>query len=265
MSPTSAISRASGRGSDNDDMSEKVVHDANGTSCQDGFGDELDRIRSAYAKRGNSSLYSFWEPAYLLAVQERERKLLALLAAFGFAPRLPVTRILEVGCGSGFWLREFLRWGAQPENIFGIDLLPDRVAAAKRLCPPGVTVKCQSAENLQTLPAPFDLILQSTVFTSILAPEMKARIAREMLSGLDKDGAIIWYDFHMDNPANPDVQGIHRDEIAQLFPDCKIHLQRITLAPPIGRPVALASPTLYGALSRIKLLCSHYIGVVKKQ
>jgi hypothetical protein len=36
------------------------------------------------------------------------------------------------------------------------------------------------------------------------------------------------------------------------------------LAPPIGRPVALSSPTLYGALSRIKLLCSHYIGVIKK-
>lgn len=94
---------------------------------------------------------------------------------------------------------------------------------------------------------------------------MKVKIASEMLSALDNDGAIIWYDFHMDNPANPDVRGIKRDEIGQLFSGCHIDVQKITLAPPIGRPVAHVSHTLYGALSRIKPLCSHYIGVITKE
>jgi hypothetical protein len=93
---------------------------------------------------------------------------------------------------------------------------------------------------------------------------MKARIAREMLSALESKGAILWYDFHVNNPVNPNVRGIHRDEIAQLFPGCKIHLQRITLAPPIGRRVARISPALYGVLSWIKPLCSHYLGFIRK-
>jgi len=228
------------------------------------FAGEVDRIRSAYARRASSSLYSLWEPAYLLAVQERERKLLELLSMFGFATFVQTARILEIGCGSGFWLREFVRWGAQPENIFGIDLLPERVATAKRLCPAGVTIKCQSASNLQGLPAPFDLILQSTVFTSILSREMKMQVASEMLSALDNKGAILWYDFHMNNPTNADVRGIKRNEIEELFRGCSVHLQKITLAPPIGRSLARVSPKLYGLASAIKPLCSHYLAIIRK-
>ena len=229
------------------------------------FSHETERIRIAYAKRIDSSLYSFWEPAQLLAVQERERKLLSLLAAFGFAERLRSAKILEIGCGSGLWLREFVRWGAQPENILGIDLLPERIAAAKRSSPAGISLMCQDASNLQNLPHRFDLILQATVFTSILSSEVKIQIANQMLSALDGSGLIVWYDFLMDNPANADVRGIKRQEIEQLFPNCEIHLNRVTLAPPIGRPVARVSHKLYGLASAMKPLCSHYLGIVRKK
>lgn len=245
-------------------MSEGVIQNVNGTGLPDPFAGELDRIRSAYAKRSGSSLYSFWDPAHLLSIQERERNLLQLLLASGFASRIGTAKILEIGCGSGAWLREFVRWGAQPENIVGIDLLPERVAVARRLCPNGINLTCQSASNLRTLPGPFDLILQSTLFTSILSRELKAQIAQEMLSVLDENGVIVWYDFHMNNPANRDVRGIDRGEIAGLFPGCNIDLQKITLAPPIGRFVAPISQTLYRALSIVKPLCTHYLGIIAR-
>src|SRR5213594_3358056 len=106
------------------------------------------RIRAAYAKRqGDDARYSWFSPGHLFIVQERERRLLALLHRYGFAP-LSSKRILEIGCGTGYWLREFIKWGARPEHITGVDLLSDRVAEAKKLCPEAVRVQCGSAADL---------------------------------------------------------------------------------------------------------------------
>ena len=55
-------------------------------------------------------------------VQQRERRLLALLRRYD-CENLESKKILEVGCGTGQWLRDFVKWGARPENVTGIDLL----------------------------------------------------------------------------------------------------------------------------------------------
>src|SRR5262245_5648861 len=96
------------------------------------------RIRTAYAKRQrNDGRYSWFSPGHLFMMQERERQLLTLLRRHGFA-LLDTYKMLEIGCGTGYWLREFIKWGARPENIAGVDLLPDRVTEAKKLCPEAV-------------------------------------------------------------------------------------------------------------------------------
>jgi SAM-dependent methyltransferase len=227
------------------------------------FAFEEARLRQVYAGRKQNAVYSPFEPAYLLALQERERKLLALLAQRGITS-LARTRILEAGCGSGPWLREFIRWGALPENLVGVDLLPEKIAQARRLCPAGITLSCGSAAHLEFEDGAFDLVLQSTVFTSILSPEMKQQAAREMLRVLRPSGCIVWYDFHVNNPRNPDVRGIKRTEIAALFPGCEVSLCRLTLAPPLGRPLARVSPLLYRLLSGLKPLCTHYLGIIRR-
>jgi SAM-dependent methyltransferase len=233
-------------------------------SSTDGIVSEADRIRAVYAKRRTRPVYSMFEPAQLLAVQERERKLLRLLASCGLASVLEKARILEVGCGTGSWLREFVRWGARPENIFGIDLVPERIAAARCLCPSAVTLKCQDATDLRDITCRFDIVLQSTVFTSILDPQMKRQIAREMLRVLNPEGMIVWYDFRVNNPINPDVRGIKKKEIEELFSGCNLRLEKLTLAPPLGRPIARMSRTLYRVASTIKPLCTHYLGIIRK-
>ena len=68
-----------------------------------------------------------------MAIQERERVLLRLLRHAGHYP-LANQKILEVGCGEGFWLRSLVHWGAQPHRVLGIDLLPERVARARATC-----------------------------------------------------------------------------------------------------------------------------------
>lgn len=226
---------------------------------------EEDRIRAEYAKRQtDDARYSWFNPGHLFLVQERERRLLALLQRYGFAP-LEAKKILEVGCGIGHWLREFIKWGARPENIVGVDLLPDRVAEARKLCPEAVAIHCGSATRLAFPDATFDLILQSTVFTSVLAPDTRQQLASEMLRVLKRDGLILWYDFHLNNPRNPQVQGIKRREIHQLFPGCRIELRRLTLVPLLARWLAPRSWFFAYLLGKIPLLCTHYLGVLRKQ
>jgi ubiquinone/menaquinone biosynthesis C-methylase UbiE len=222
------------------------------------------RLQEVYSKRqGDDVRYSWFNPGHLFIIQERERRLLALLSRYGCAP-LNTKKILEVGCGSGYWLREFIKWGARPENITGIDLLDNRIVEARQLCPAAVMIQCGSAARLALPDAILDLIIQSTVFTSILDSDMKQQIASEMLRVLKSDGLIVWYDYHVNNPWNPDVRGVKKKEIRRLFPDCRIELKRITLAPPLARWIAPRSWLLAYLLERIPLLCTHYIGIIRK-
>jgi SAM-dependent methyltransferase len=222
------------------------------------------RIRAAYARRhGDDVLYSWFSPGYLFMAQERERQILTLLKRHNFEA-LKTRKILEIGCGAGYWLREFIKWGASPENIVGVDLLPGSVSEAKQLCPSAVKIECASAAELAFPDATFDLVFQTTVFTSILDFDMKQRIAAEMIRVVKKQGAILWYDYHVNNPWNPDVRGIKKREIHELFPDCRIQLRRITLAPPLFRLLAPYSWLATYFLSKIPLLCTHYLGLIQE-
>ncbi len=224
---------------------------------------EEQRIKAAYARRGGIELYSRLNVAQLFLAQERERRTIALLKRHHLTP-LAERTILEIGCGLGNWLRDFVNWGATPTNLTGLDLLPDRVARAGELCPPGVTLLCGSAAQLELADESFDIVLQATVFTSILDGEFRRRAAAEMLRVLRPGGIVLWYDFHARNPRNPDVRGVTKREILALFPGCDVHLERITLAPPIARALARRSWSLCSTLGRIPLLCTHYLGAIRK-
>jgi SAM-dependent methyltransferase len=221
------------------------------------------RIQAAFARRRDGAPYSWFNAGHLFLIQGRERLLVTRLKQYGFAS-LDTKSVLEIGCGTGYWLREFVKWGARPEHIVGIDLLSDRVAEAKRLCPETVEIRCGSAAALPFPDGIFDLVLQSTVFTSILDFKMKRQIAFEMLRVLKEDGLILWYDYHVNNPWNTDVRGVKRKEIYQLFPGCHIQLRRITLAPPLARLLAPYSWLACYVLEQIPLLCTHYLGVIRK-
>jgi ubiquinone/menaquinone biosynthesis C-methylase UbiE len=224
---------------------------------------EESRIQEAYARRRSGNLYSRFNPGYLFMVQERERLFLKLLSRQGCVP-FESKKILEVGCGSGDMLRDFVKWGARPENVIGIDLLPDRVAEAVHLCPKAMEIREGNAVKLQFPNNTFDLVVQSTVFTSVLDAVMKKEMASEMCRVLKPEGLILWYDYYMDNPKNPDVKGVKSQEIHALFSGCEIRLQRITLAPPIARLLAPYSWLICYFLSKVPWLCTHYIGVIRK-
>ena len=226
---------------------------------------EDDRVREAYARRRQSipaSRYARTDPFTLCAAHEREEEMAALFRAEGLTT-LAGLRILDVGCGRGDSLRQLLEYGADPELLTGIDLLDESVKKARRLSP-HLRVICGSASRLPFPDASFDLVLQFTLFTSILSDEAKRAIAAEMARVLAPGGRILWYDFSFNNPRNPDVRGIGKREIRALFPGLEIKTKRVTLAPPLGRVVAPFSIVLYYLLSRVRPLCTHFLCLLRK-
>ena len=227
------------------------------------FRAEERRIRAAYARRPADSRDERVSAAHRFILQGVERELLSLLTDMR---RMPLTgrRILEIGCGTGRYLRQFVSWGARPLDVVGMDLLPGRLDIARALSPAGGGLFCGSAGALALRDTSFDIVAQFTVFTSILDDLLRREVAREMLRVLNPGGLIIWYDFFVDNPSNPDVRGVGKREIQALFPGCEIDLHRVTLAPPIVRRVAPRSWALCSLLARIPFLRTHYLAAITR-
>jgi len=222
------------------------------------------RLKEAYARRdgkANGERYSHFNPAGLFGVQSRERVLFRMLRRNGYTSFRDL-KILDVGCGSGGMLRAFNRYGALPTNLFGIDLLLDRIQTAQLLSPQ-IDFHCANAEHLPFGDASFHLVSHFALFDAILEQHVRQKVAQEMVRVVRGDGAIIWYDFRVNNPRNPDVRRIGRREIQALFPECHIELAATTLAPPLVRLVAPYSWVLATVLENIPWLCTHYIGMIK--
>jgi len=227
---------------------------------------EIDRIKEVYAKRqssGKNSLYSPFNPASLFESHLREKALLHDLKRYGFND-LSEANILDIGCGTGSLLRDFIRYGASPENLYGIDLLQERIDIARRLSPQ-IHLDVGDASKLSYTDESFLIVMQYVVFSSILEAKMRRDIAREMMRVLRPDGVIIWLDFHMNNPRNRDVTGIKKKDIYNLFPHCSIHLTRLNLAPPLIRAIIPHSWFTCYWLERLKIFNTHYLGIIRKK
>ncbi len=230
--------------------------------------DEAQAISARYARRQSrddlADLYSPLRPEVLLSRQERERGLARLLALH--APRpLAELDVLEVGCGTGGNLLELLRLGATPALLTGLELLPERHAAACEALPAAATVWLGDATQAPVVAESQDVVLQSTVFSSLLDDAFQQRLADTMWSWLKPGGAVLWYDFTVDNPNNRDVRGVPLARVRQLFPQGRVTAQRVTLAPPLARVVCRWHPRLYGVFNALPLLRTHVLAWITKR
>lgn len=228
--------------------------------------DELRAIGERYARRSKSTDAQRYDPLdpYTCRVrQERERMLVHCLRESGLTP-VGGRRVLEVGCGGGANLLDLIRLGFQPENLVGNELRDDRLVEARARLPRSITLLAGDASTLDLPDASFDIVLQSTVFTSILDDGFQERLASRMWSLVRPGGGILWYDFTWNNPRNPDVRGVPRRRIRQLFPESKSRFWAVTLAPPIGRRACRILPALYPVLNALPILRTHLLGWIPK-
>ncbi|KQY82811.1 class I SAM-dependent methyltransferase [Pelomonas sp. Root1444] len=219
---------------------------------------ELEQIAQRYARRDASDRYSLLRPEVWQMWQERQRELLKLLAA---RPGTPAEwHAAEVGCGAGGNLLDLLRLGVLPAHLTGIELLPERLVAARAALPEGVRLLAGDAATAEMAPASQDLVLQSTVFSSILDDALQQRVADAMWRWLKPGGAVVWYDFTVNNPRNPDVRGVPLKRVRVLFPQGRFTARRVTLAPPLAR----AFPAAYPVFNLVPWLRTHRLVLIDK-
>ena len=230
--------------------------------------EEAAAVAQRYARRSAlDKRYSLLRPEVWHMVQERQRALLALLARLvrQGMPELAALRVIEVGCGAGGNLLELLRLGFQPENLIGIELLPERAAIARHVLPAAVQViEGDACAQMQWPAQSADIVLQSTVFSSLLDDGFQQRLADAMWAWVNPGGGVLWYDFTVNNPRNPDVRGVPVARVRELFAQAQISHQRVTLAPPLARAVCRLHPGLYSLLNTMPFLRTHVLAWVAK-
>jgi SAM-dependent methyltransferase len=220
---------------------------------------EAQAVRERYARRvAQDPRYSLLNPAALMAVQERQRTLVRLFKRLGWND-LAQRTCLEVGCGTGSNLLELMWMGFAPEHLAGIELLPERHAAARDRLPAAVQLTLGDATQSAVAPESVDIVMQSTVFSSLLDDAFQERLADVMWRAAKRGGGVLWYDFTVDNPRNPDVRGVTLARVRQLFPHGRIDARRLTLAPPIARFVTRWHPSFYTLLNTMPLLRTHVL------
>lgn len=227
---------------------------------------DLARLRAEYADRkrrlAGSDLYSWFNPANLFAVQRRQQAVILTLKHLGYHD-LADLRILEVGCGNGGVLAEYVCFGASPQNLYGLDLLPDRLASAKGKLA-GAHFLQADGSQMPFAERQFDLVLQYTAISSILDAELRRSMWAEMLRVLKPGGLVLSYDFWL-NPTNHQTRALRMGEVRSAFPGCRIVQQRVTLAPPIARRLAGLSWGLCLFLESLKVFNTHYLVAIRPE
>ena len=215
-------------------------------------------VAERYARRRVGDRYSLLRPEVWQSVHERQRAMLRLLAHQGLQD-LAVLNLLEVGCGGGGNLLELLRLGFMPERLTAIELLPERCAQARQVLPAALILIEGDALQADVPAASQDIVFVSTVFSSLLDVTFQERLADTMWRWLKPGGAVLWYDFTVNNPRNPDVRGVPLSRVRELFPQARIAARRVTLAPPLARAVCSLHPSLYTLFNALPLLRTHLL------
>jgi SAM-dependent methyltransferase len=237
--------------------------------------DEVGRIEAEYRRRDAVAAGTgYGDPAYHAYMQELEWALLDALRAADV--ELAGARVLDVGTGSGHLLHRLVEFGAG--SGVGFDLMPDRIAAARELYPTLDLVQGNAAE-LPFGDGEFDLVTQFTCLSSILDPEVRARVAREMWRVTRPGGAVLSYDLRpapapirllgsavrrlRPGPVWTPVQPLGPAEVRALFPAPPAVERSVSLNVALPAPLRRRRP-LALALAALPPLRSHLLALVPR-
>jgi SAM-dependent methyltransferase len=226
---------------------------------------EIARLRKTYQSYRDEGIDRRWSPenpGNREMLRERHAVLRSLLVAHHLLP-LDGRMILDVGCGTGGELARLQSWGAQGRHLYGVDLLPERIAAARE-AHPEMILSCGNAESLDFPDGTFDMVLLFTVLSSILDKVMAQRLCSEVGRVLKPDGAVLYYDFRFHNPYNLHVRRLKKRELPHLFPGYEMQFRSLTLLPPFARRLGRWTNGLYPILAGIPFLRTHLMCLLIK-
>ena len=128
-----------------------------------------------------------------------------------------------------------------------------------RACREAVRLVCGDASAEPVAAASVDIVLASTVFSSLLDDAFQQRLAAAMWRWLKPGGGVLWYDFTVDNPRNRDVRGVPLARIRALFPEARLEQPRASPWRRRSPARSAASIRDVSAVQRPSLLRTHVL------
>ena len=171
-------------------------------------------------------------------------------------------RVLDVGCGSGWWLRELARRGVEPERLHGVDLLTERVEAARALLP-GADIRRGDALELPYRDGSFRLVTLVVVLGSLPNAVAVARALSEACRVLAPGGRLAVYEPRYANPLNPHTRVVSAGEQQRVL-GVATSSRTMTLAPPLARFGGGLPQGIYATLARFPFLRTHRLTVYER-
>jgi len=171
---------------------------------------------------------------------------LTRVAAVGGGERL----IVDVGCGTGWWLARIAAAGVPARRLAGVDLLEQRVRVARERLP-GARIERAAAGGLPFADASADVVSFFTVLSAMPSAAAGAQALAEAARIVAPGGTVVVWEPRVPT-RNPHTRLVRLSEVRAALGD-DLMVRSVTVAPPLARRAG----RWYAALARVPALRTH--------
>lgn len=124
------------------------------------------------------------EPVARVLARDRLVRVLSKLVLSNYMHKLDTLKVLDVGCGNGYILREMPNLGVKPENCYGVDIDEPLLIEADQKSPATMNYFCQPLDTLADSQGKFDIVITSGFFAYFTNEEVQrhSQIIRGMMA-----------------------------------------------------------------------------------
>ena len=145
--------------------------------------------------------------------------------------------VLDMGCGSGWWLERMVSRGIQAERLHGVDLLPDRIrGAAERV--PQAELQTADVRHLPFEDGRFSVVTILLLLSSLADRTAMQAALSEARRVTTPTGVIVIWEPRVSNPLNRTALRVPESLVAAV------------LGPPVARVTLTLLPLLARRLHR---------------